>query len=409
MEEKTKTKYWWMKDLVDSEAKAMGTYIALFHLLRNYGPYYRFEVKPSGALIMREEYPQALISKYLAGRKAEVKQALEAGKAFIERLFEHEDVLDWNKRRQILYEIEAEFYDDFVKAFEKYLSLDVIPEKLKDKVRELLLYVRTQGIRETPVGTILIYETAIKEILKRTYHELKEEINELLSCLWESGLAIEERVVREKKIPRYIFPAPCLSDEIIELVMKPPEVKPLIPPPPKPERFDIKPSKEILEGIVTSVFEDLGFEASTNVKKEPRRGSPIEVDVWAWKRVAGTRFSVYVSCKNWDKAIDRPVIDEEAGRVLNLRELPQLKVIIAKELAAPAKEVAETDGFIVIELGKKAEAENAREIYELIYRTLNELFTSIAPPRLREIASKLAEVRENLKKIEEELASLSTK
>jgi hypothetical protein len=118
MEEKTKTKYWWMKDLVDSEAKAMGTYIALFHLLRNYGPYYRFEVKPSGALIMREEYPQALISKYLAGRKAEVKQALEAGKAFIERLFEHEDVLDWNKRRQILYEIEAEFYDDFVKAFE---------------------------------------------------------------------------------------------------------------------------------------------------------------------------------------------------------------------------------------------------------------------------------------------------
>jgi hypothetical protein len=77
----------------------------------------------------------------------------------------------------------------------------VIPEKLKDKVRELLLYVRTQGIRETPVGTILIYETAIKEILKRTYHELKEEINELLSCLWESGLAIEERVVREKKFP----------------------------------------------------------------------------------------------------------------------------------------------------------------------------------------------------------------
>jgi hypothetical protein len=121
------------------------------------------------------------------------------------------------------------------------------------------------------------------------------------------------------------------------------------------------------------------------------------------------RFSVYVSCKNWDKPVDRSVIDEEAGRVLNLKDWPQLKVIIAKEVTAPAKEVAEADGFLVIELGKRAEAEKAREIYELVYRALNELFTSIAPPRLREIASRIAEVRENLKKVEEELTSLLAK
>ena len=47
-------------------------------------------------------------------------------------------------------------------------------------------------------------------------------------------------------------------------------------------------------------------------------------------------------------------------------------------VTAPAKEIAEANGFVVIELGKRAEAEKAREIYELVYRVLNELFTSIA-------------------------------
>jgi hypothetical protein len=133
---------------------------------------------------------------------------------------------------------------------------------------------------------------------------------------------------------------------------------------------------------VASVFEGLGFKATTNAKRESRKASPIEVDVWAEKKIADTSFSVYVSCKNWDRAVDRSVIDEETGRVLS---------------------------FIVIELGKRAEAEKAREIYELVYRVLNELFTSIAPPRLREIASRIAEVRETLKKVEEELTSLLAK
>jgi hypothetical protein len=160
---------------------------------------------------------------------------------------------------------------------------------------------------------------------------------------------------------------------------------------------------------VASVFEGLGFKVIPNAKRESRKASPIEVDVWAEKKIADTKFSVYVSCKNWDKAVDRSVIDEETGRVLSLREWPQLKVIIAKEVTAPAKEIAEADGFIVIELGKRAEAEKAREIYELVYRALNELFTSIALPRLREIASRIAEVRESLKKVEEELTSLLAK
>jgi len=79
--------------------------------------------------------------------------------------------------------------------------------------------------------------------------------------------------------------------------------------------------------------------------------------------VTGMRFSIYVSCRNWDKALDRPFIDEEVGRTLNLVEWPQLKVIVAKELTEPARETTKANGFITIELGKKAETENAREIY----------------------------------------------
>jgi hypothetical protein len=399
---------WWMKDLVDSELKAMGTYLALIYLHAAYTSH-TFEAKPSGASITAEDKAMQLNAMYFAGRGLDARQALEASRMFIDRLFEHEDVLDGNKRRQVLIEIESEFYDEFVKGFRKYLRLDVIPKELKGKAREVLLDVRAQLYEKamTPAGTVHIHENTLKEKIK-THRGLDEEgASKLISYLAGSGLAI--RGLRFTLY--YTFPAPCLSDEIIELLARPIErpsleAKPFIPPPPKPERFDVRPSREVLEGIVASVFKDLGFEASPNVRKEPRKGGPIEVDVWAQRRVAGTRFSVYVSCKNWDRAVDRPVIDEETGRVSNLRGLPQLKVIIAKELTEPAREVAEADGFVVIELGRKAEADRAREIYELVYGTLNELFTSIAPPRLREIASRIADVRESLRKVEEELTSL---
>jgi len=189
-------------------------------------------------------------------------------------------------------------------------------------------------------------------------------------------------------------------------------IRPPTPPPVVPISQHVehliraKPSREVLEGIVASVLEDLGFKVSTNVRLEARRGNPIEVDVWAQRMIGRTRFSIYVSCKNWDRAVDRSVVDEEAGRVINLRDIPQLKVLIAKELTEPAREAAEASGFMVIELGRKAEAENSREIYEIVYRAFNELFTAIAPPRLREIAEKLAEIRENLRRVEEEITRL---
>jgi hypothetical protein len=398
VEERVKSKYWWVEDLVDSEAKAMGTYLAELLLLTLYSSD-TFESKPTSTRIMSPRELSSWLALYFADRGAEARQAFEAGTIFIDRLLEHEDVLSYDKRNRVLGEIEAEFHNKFVKAFKKYLRLDVIPEELREKARDVLLDIRAQLYRGevlTPLGTTDITENTLKNDIEIHQGLKGEDVNELVSRLASSGLMLKYYYFCDYYFYEYdyyfydtyyVFPAPCLSDEVIELVAKPEnpaerppivEMRLPIPPPPKPERFDVKPSRDVLEGIVASVFENLGFNVVTNARKEPRKGSPIEVDVWAWKRVADTRFSVYVSCKNWNKAVDRSVIDEETGRILNLRELPQLKVIIAKEATAPAKEVAEANGFVIIELRRKAEAKKAREIYELVYRALNKVFTSIA-------------------------------
>lgn len=166
-------------------------------------------------------------------------------------------------------------------------------------------------------------------------------------------------------------------------------------------------SREILELIVAKALQALGFEVRTNVWKPARRGASIEVDVWAEKRVGDTKFKVYVSCKNWNRDVDRSVVDEEFGRVFNLQEVPHLRILVVKSMSRPAKEVAEADGFFVIELGEKATEVNAEEVYSIIYRKLSDLFTGIAPPQLLEIAKRVGEMANELNRIAQELAKLS--
>lgn len=129
--------------------------------------------------------------------------------------------------------------------------------------------------------------------------------------------------------------------------------------------------------------------------------------MWGEKSVSDTRFKVYVSCKNWNRDVDRPVVDEEFGRVFNLQEVPHLRILVVKSMTGPAKGVAEADGFFVIELREKATEANARDVYELIYKKLSDLFTGIAPPQLLEIARRVSETTKELSKIAQELTKLS--
>ncbi|AEM38498.1 hypothetical protein Pyrfu_0629 [Pyrolobus fumarii 1A] len=166
-------------------------------------------------------------------------------------------------------------------------------------------------------------------------------------------------------------------------------------------------AREDLEHVVARALRALGFQVWVNVRKAARRGAAIEVDVWAEKRISDTRFKVYVSCKNWNRDVDRSVVDEEFGRVFNLQEVPHLRILVVKSMSRPAKEVAEADGFFVIEVGEKATRSNADEVYKLIYKRLSDIFTSIAPPQLLEIAKRVGETAKELNKIAKELAKLS--
>jgi len=74
-----------------------------------------------------------------------------------------------------------------------------------------------------------------------------------------------------------------------------------------------------------------------------------------------TRFSVYVSCRNWNKTVNKDGVIEEISRVVNLRELPQLRIIVAGELAKDAREIAESEGFYIIELGRRTDAKEISE------------------------------------------------
>jgi hypothetical protein len=160
------------------------------------------------------------------------------------------------------------------------------------------------------------------------------------------------------------------------------------------EFSSIRPSREVLEGVVARVLRDLGFSVQTNVRL-PAKGGEVEVDVWAFKSVGGSQFRVYVSCKNWDRDVDRHVVDQEFGRVLQLDYMPHLRVLVVKSLTEPARKAALDDGFMVIELGEKASTENSQEVYELVYSKLKEIFIGITPDKVKDAIAKLKNVVED--------------
>jgi len=133
----------------------------------------------------------------------------------------------------------------------------------------------------------------------------------------------------------------------------------------------VTPAKEILESIVADVLKHLGFRVETNKMLKAKGEEEIEADVWGIK---GNTFCVYASCKNWNREVDRNTIFSEVGRISNLNQSPHLKIFVAKKLTESARETALKSGFIVIELGEKAEKNNAEEIYDTVHKHLREIF-----------------------------------
>ena len=314
--------------------------------------------------------------------------------------------------RESLKELSKELVNLHLRRLSKVISQ--LKEDEKRSLRELReclmkqvvkeVDVRVYGLKLGSVDVGPLVEAIGERVVREIFPHMKPyDVEKFLEKL---GLCI----IRYSRSRRHYYPSllifPAMFTDgfvsLLEGVQKPfEELKPL-------SYKGIQPSREILESIVADVLKSLGFQVETNKRLGARGRGEIEVDVWGTKLIGTTRLYVYASCKNWNREVDRSVIDEEFGRTLQLIQIPHLKIFVARKLTEPARNIALSDGFIIIELGEKASTNNAEEIYHIIYKHLREVFTGIAPPELQRIAMEAKEISERLRLLAEEIERISS-
>jgi len=294
---------------------------------------------------------------------------------------------------KVIESMEDERYETFKSSLYGFLRRDAEPDEVK-RIVQALLKLR-EGIRgdETKRGSFakpLFLKEAVADV-----EDINIDADISIKRLRELGffiLVVPFGKYQEHEVYYTIVPAPYIDMDILTLFgaekARAEGAVEVIRGVARPSLEALKPSKEVLESIVAEALRSLGFRAQTNFRL-PAKGGEVEVDVWATKSVGGSQFRVYASCKNWDRDVDRQVVDHEFGRVLQLNQLPHLRVLVVKSLTEPARRAAFDDGFFVIELGEKASTSNAQEIYNVVYNKLKEIFIGIAPEKVRSVVERL--------------------
>jgi hypothetical protein len=353
---------WFKEDWIDTDPKALGVYLALlFSILHAV----EFDYSKDYAI----NYVKEEIAKKLTGKDA--LEAVKPAVTFLENLYVNEYSVDKGFKSgttELLNAIEGKYYDRFRKACYKYLKKEYI-ERLEDKDKEdliaILVKLKRSSYRLTTAGSIVslyklnasvFYELATGMNFDKLNQDEREKQSKRMENLREA--IINSRILWFSDI----IPAPFLEEEFLTKLTSSEESITVLPSTTEIRTTLVKEANEfegkkpewkILEEIVGKNLRSMGFNYELDKKLSARGGGTIEVDVWAWKRIGNTTFYAYASCKNWDKEVDRSVIDEEFGRTMQLIHIPHLKIFVAKKLTAPAKDAALADGFIVIELGEK--------------------------------------------------------
>jgi len=322
----------------------------------------------------------------------ELKEAQEALNVLVE-LIERESEKD-----KVLESLEEEYYDRFKEVLYRFVRKETKLEDVK-KVVSTLLMLKMYATSETKRGSFEVISTYVV-VEEREGDVIIRDFNISWRKLKEIGFYVI--ILRSGNTYHIIVPAPYIDMDVLKLfeVSESVEMRRSVVEEvraPVGKFTGLKPSREVLESVVAEVLKNLGFSVQTNVKL-PAKGGDIEVDVWGVKAVGGTQFRVYVSCKNWDRDVDRQIVDQEFGRVLQLYQLPHLRILVVKSLTEPARKAAFDDGFFVIELGEKASVENTQEIYSIIYSKLKEIFIGITPDKIMRVIERL---KDALKELEE--------
>lgn len=162
-------------------------------------------------------------------------------------------------------------------------------------------------------------------------------------------------------------------------------------------------AKDVLEGVVVRALETFGFSVEVDKRvRSPRTGTEVEVDVWSEKVVKDVKVIAYASCKNWDHPVEVEVVREELGRLFQIPLIPHLR-IVAPTFTDSAEKEAVADGFLVVEVGKRASRENVDEVYAKVYERLNGLFVEVAPKWMQELAKRVRALADEIRKIGGEL------
>ena len=371
--------YEWVRDLLRDSAGAIGVYLALI-FMRQYGVFNTINDAVRGFL---SYFNNIYYKKFFAGKVHEAEIAISTGCEFIREVLS--GTMNVNDIVRLLYCVENEFLDDFASAFKMYIRKDVIPEKLRDKVSDVL-----KGLRIKLLGSAqnFIPPESLRSWIKEILNESDTTANDILRVLIESNLIFTE--VNLYGLPIVIIPRPLLTDEVIEFIRKPLSVKHKAVEVPESvfkyyfskllSRLDkyvgTALTKEVLEGIVAEVFKVLNFKVSTNQFVPTKFARSIEVDVIAKRDVIGISmpFTIWVECKNWNRDVDRDVIDVLFSKIINSIESPNLTILICKSASKAALSAAKAVGVLVIELGAKANLKNATELGRILLRKVLGIF-----------------------------------
>ena len=251
--------------------------------------------------------------------------------------------------------------------------------------QRFLQYIQALGSEE------VLWLFIDKERLVVASNTYRSEVHEELLKILGSSLSIE-----------FMSPTPVK----VEGVRKTAEIQrapSFVVQPPALPSVRRSSSRDILEDVVASALEALGFSVRTDLKVTSRSGTEVEIDVLGEKVVGDAKFVVYVSCKNWDKPVEIGVVREEFGRVLQMSLIPHVRVLVATAFTESAKREAIANGFVVIETGEKTREENLERIYQRVFEKLNKLFMGVAPKWLQDLAERARKVAEEIRKIGDEL------
>ena len=319
--------HWFEEEWIDTDAKALGLYIALL--------YSRFKSVPwNWAKDNAMENVRGEIGKILMGEEG--YKAWKSAGAFLENLYTHEYSEEDRRFKNTetiitqLDNIEGSYYGRFRKACYKYLKKRYIGSLRDEDKKDLTKILEGVKIRHSEItvsgsirGNLSIsgaYELITgKSLYNLNENERKEQESRMSNVI---NALIYSRILWFEEI----IPAPFLEDEFVEKLAPPEEETEVEIPIRVGRKYEGKtPAKEILESIVADVLKDLGLRVKTNEMLKTREGI-IKADVWGTKLVGNTRFYVYASCKNWNREVDRNVIFSEVGRISNLIQSPHLKI-----------------------------------------------------------------------------------